>query len=116
MKYLIVIALLLGAYWVYTNHHSTGASPQSISEKIESNGFVKAGEVLYKSRDLVNFVCSDDAVLKSWGSSSAACFNRVSNFQELCETRIFPNLDKAITTSQEAKGLISRYNRCLIPG
>jgi|GEM_PF-2798872 len=117
LKYLIIAVVCIGALWGYKNYYPTvDSSSLSIAEKIEAYGSIKASDVLTQSKKLVTFVCNDEVVLQSWGSSVESCFDRVVNFEAMCEKRIFPNKEKAITNAKEARALISRYNKCVIPG
>ena len=116
MKYLIIIAVLGAGYWIYQDRVSgTNNSNLSIAEKIATNGSVRAGEVLDTSKEMIIFTCKDDEVLKTWGSSKKKCDERITNFGEMCEERIFPDVEASIKTDAEAKGLMQRYNECMLP-
>ena len=116
MKYLVLIVLVAGGYWSYQNGYIIDESNMTISEAISKVGHVKASRVLAETSKMVDSICADEQVLRQWGSSSSACFERVSKFKDMCTRRILPNLEANIVSDEQAKALMSRYSKCVLPG
>mgnify|MGYP006124156849 FL=1 len=117
LKFILLIVLAAGGYYGYQNHYKSEpvSKDGSLVEIINSNGYISAGEILNKSQNVVDFTCKDDEILKTWGSNSQECHERITNFQSMCESRIFPDVNARITDPKAAGKLYSRYADCLIP-
>lgn len=117
MKYLLVLILAGGGCYFYMNKINFGSlnAEEGLQNLIEKNGYVSAERILDNSHDVVMFTCKDDEILKTWKSSRKECLERISNFQGMCQERIFPDLKKQISSLKVASKLYLRYVDCLLP-
>lgn len=114
MKYLIVIIMAVGGYYAYTNHMTENApidSYQALLKKVEKTE-VTLQEVKTGSNMLTDFLCNDAEFQKSGGSSVSACLNKLNNYREMCESRIFDTAPATFTSKDQVIAIAKRYAAC----
>ena len=111
---MIYILFLAGGYYGYQNYFAATEDNLSINDKILKNGSVPAEEIKLKAKSMVKFICSDEEILNSWGSSVSECSQRYSKNEAICDTRIFPKNEQQISDSSVVKKLFSQYRKCVL--
>ncbi|MES2820878.1 MAG: hypothetical protein V4812_18040 [Pseudomonadota bacterium] len=114
MKYIILIILVAGGYFAYTNYSTDNTSVdsyQALLKKVEKTE-VTLQEVKAGSNILAEFFCNDSDFQKSGGSTVSACQNRLNNYREMCESRVFGDAPTTFTTKEQVSAIAKSYASC----
>ncbi|SHM07106.1 hypothetical protein [Phytopseudomonas punonensis] len=114
MKYIILMVVAFGGYYAYKNYaveNITVDSYQALLKEVETTE-VTLEEVKVGSNMLADFFCNDAGFQKSGGSSVTACMNKLNNYREICESRIFDNAPALFTTKEQVKATAKSYAAC----
>lgn len=99
MKYIIVIILAVGGFYAYKNHTKQDLIADNyptLLKKVETTA-VTLEEVKLGINKLAETFCNDPDYQRTGGSSVSACNDKLSNYREMCESRIFANAADTFT-------------------
>ncbi|NTS76298.1 hypothetical protein HR060_05395 [Catenovulum sp. SM1970] len=115
MDKLIFLSLVVAGYFgfqTYNSQNATDAQLMSISGKLERNIPVSGNEVLAVANQTLNHLCNDELYQVTGGSSVEQCHKTLSQYQDLCEYKYFPDTSITYASKNTIDKLIANYMRC----
>ncbi|MDO8266958.1 MAG: hypothetical protein Q7T32_03900 [Moraxellaceae bacterium] len=115
MKYLVIVLLLAGGYWLYTEKYNKQTSAgENLVAQIQAGKPVSIPQAKIKADEIVTFFCNDSGLQAAGNSSTTECLGKYSERKERCEQRIFPEAATPIKTEEELKAYFKRFIHCTI--
>ena len=117
MKFLALLIAIAGGAYFYMNgvdskNEQQITSYQDLLRKAEVEP-VSMEEVKLGSNMLATFFCNDESFQKSGGSTVKKCMDTYQGFKEMCEERIFPDLELDVVFKDKVKKTAKRYITCV---
>lgn len=117
MKYIILILIVAGGYYLYEN--KVTLSPEievktlkDIRTKLE-NSSVNSNEVIKGATELAIRLCEDNSFQEVVGESINSCKQRLSKFKSMCSESVFGKKITQYSNIDEVSSLAKRYVTCV---
>lgn len=114
LKYLLIIGLIAGGYYFFTDNQSTEVgitSYQEVLQKAEANEVsqeeVKKGAVL-----LATQFCNDSYFQETGGSSTSACLDKLGTRGEQCTERVFGHAPDSFYGKESVSTISKKFIKC----
>lgn len=113
MKYLVIVLLLAGGYWFYTEKYGKPESPgENLIAQLQAGQPVSMQQAKIKANEIVTFICNDANQQAELHSSTAECMGKYAERKATCEQNIFPDSAPSIRTEEELKDQLKRFLSC----
>lgn len=117
MKFLAFLAVIAGGIYFYMNGVNAKdevqiTNYQDLLNKVDVEP-VSMGEIKLGSNMQATFFCNDESFQKSGGGSVQKCMDTYQGFKEMCEERIFTDMEQNITSKDQVTKIAKRYIACV---
>jgi len=109
-KYLLIVILLVlvGASLKVT------IKRKNFIEDVAENP-IATRDLLAKAAPMIANVCEKPDVVAALKSTKLECESRISEFSEICIDRIVGSYPDSINNPHQAKEIVERYAKCVVP-
>lgn len=113
MKYLVIVLLLAGGYWFYTEKYvKQNSAGENLIAQLKEGKPISIQQAKIKANEIVAFLCNEPDLQAEVHSSPAECSGKYMERKASCEQRIYPESAQPIKSEEELMAYLKRFREC----